>query len=119
MNIERLLEENQTSKALLEVLLAVAKKIGEFTTFTSKSQVAFRRKRAFAWAWIPAQYLKRTGLAPLVLTLSLPYRDPSARWKEVVEPSPGKFIHHLELWDLGDADAEVEAWMRKAWELAG
>jgi hypothetical protein len=59
-----------------------------------------------------------TGLAPLVLTLSLPYRDPSPRWKEIVEPSPGMFTHHLELWDLREVDAEVETWLRKAWEEA-
>ena len=85
----------------------------------SKSQIAFRRKRAFAWAWIPSQYLKRPGLAPLVLTFSFTYPDPSHRWKEVVEASPGKFTHHLELWQPGDLDAQVEAWLRKDWLEAG
>jgi predicted transport protein len=119
MNIETMLEANETSKALFEVLRAMVEEIGAVTVQFTKSQVAFRRKRAFAWAWIPAQYLKRRGLAPLVLSLSLPYRDPSSRWKEVIEPSSGKFMHHLELWDPVDLDAEVKAWLRKAWEEAG
>ena len=70
--------------------------IGDATVRATKSQVAFRRRRAFAWAWMPGQYL-HGQVAPLVLTVALPARDPSPRWKQVVEPAPGRFIHHLEL----------------------
>jgi hypothetical protein len=118
MDFQSLLDSNETSKALLNSVQSIIEDIGEATLRTTKSQRAFRRKRNFAWVWIPAQYLKRAGLAPLVLTLSLPYRDPSPRWKEIVEPSPGMFTHHLELWDLREVDAEVETWLRKAWEEA-
>jgi hypothetical protein len=118
MDFESLLERNETSKALLNSVQSIIEDIGEATMRTTKSQIAFRRKRNFAWVWIPAQYLQRAGLAPLVLTLSLPYRDPSPRWKEIVEPSPGVFTHHLELWDLQEVDAEVEIWLRKAWVQA-
>jgi hypothetical protein len=54
--------------------------------------------------------------APLVLSLSFPRRDRSARWKEVVEPAPGRFMHHLELRSIGDLDQQVLAWLRRAWE---
>ena len=118
MNFESSLESNETSKALLNSVKSIIEDIGEASMRTTKSQIAFRRKRNFAWMWVPAQYLKRAGLAPLVLTLSLPYRDASPRWKEIVEPSPGVFTHHLELWDLQEVDAEVETWLRKAWEQA-
>jgi hypothetical protein len=118
MDFESFLESNETSQALLNSVQAIIEDTGEATMRTTKSQIAFRRKRNFAWLWIPAQYLKRAGLAPLVLTLTLSYRDLSPRWKEIVEPSPGKFTHHLELWDLREVDAEVETWLRKAWEQA-
>lgn len=36
----------------------------------TKSQVAFYRRKAFAWAWMPGKYLRGRG-APLVLTLAL------------------------------------------------
>jgi hypothetical protein len=30
----------------------------------------------------------------------------------------GRFNHHLELRALADIDAEVEGWLREAWETA-
>lgn len=83
----------------------------------SKSQVVFRRKKAFAWAWMPGRYL-RGKAAPLVLSVSLPQRDPSPRWKEVVQPAPGRFMHHLELSSLEDLDEQVIEWLRSAWDNA-
>jgi hypothetical protein len=84
----------------------------------SKSQVAFRRDRAFAWAWTPDRYL-RGSHAPLVLTVALPSRSRSPRWKEIVEPAPGRYTHHLELNAAPDIDAEVKGWLREAWKTAG
>ncbi len=78
--------------------------------------MAFRRRRPFAWAWVPARYLGRG--APLVLTLSFDHRDGSTRWKEIVEPAPGRFTHHLELWAMSEIDDEVRAWLRAAWQAA-
>jgi hypothetical protein len=38
--------------------------------------------------------------------------------REVVEPYPGRFTHHLELYETADVDAEVVQWLRQAWEEA-
>lgn len=84
----------------------------------TKSQIAFRRRVAFAWAWIPGRYLKGQG-APLVLSVSLRRREPSARWKEIVESYPGRFTHHLELHATTDLDDEVIGWLKDAWSAAG
>ena len=84
----------------------------------TKSQVAFRRRVGFAWAWVPGKYL-RGDTAPLVLTLALRRRDGSPRWKEVVEPAKGRFTHHLELRSPDEIDAEVRAWLTEAWSGAG
>ena len=46
------------------------------------------------------------------------HRDPSPRWKEIVEPAPGRFTHHLELWTAGDMDNEVRDWLQEAWTEA-
>ena len=96
---------------------AVAR-IGPAATRPGKSQIGFRRRRGFAWTWRPDLYLSGQP-APLVLSVALPRRDPSPRWKEVVEPAPGRFMHHLELRRPDEVDAEVEAWLREAWEAAG
>ncbi len=83
----------------------------------SKSQIALRRKKNFALVWRPGQYLKG-NVAPLVLTVLMARRIRSSRWKEVVEPVPGRFSHHLELFRVGEVDAQVRAWLRAAWETA-
>lgn len=72
----------------------------------TKSQVAFRRRVGFAYAWMTAMVLRR-GDVPLVLTIGLRRRDPSSRWKEVVEPASGRFTHHLELRTASEVDDEV------------
>jgi hypothetical protein len=105
------------SRQLFEGVHRILDVLGDVELRVTKSQIAFYRKKAFAWVWMPAQYL-RGKVAPLVLTLSLYRRDGSSRWKEIVEPSPGRFTHHLELYAINDLDAEVCGWLREAWETA-
>ena len=76
------------SRQLFDALQAEISALGNVELRVTKSQVAFRWRIAFAWAWMPGQYLRRK-VAPLVLTLSLRRRDASPRWKEIVGPTPG------------------------------
>lgn len=101
--------------------LAIAEVVGQFGEVgekVSKSHVAFRRGRAFAWTWIPGQYLSGER-PPLVLSMRLPRRDGSDRWKEVVEPRHGQFMHHVELSSEGEVDDQIAEWLREAWTDAG
>jgi hypothetical protein len=111
-------EDFPGSRQLFDALHANILAIGPAEIRVTKSQVAFWRRRAFAWAWIPAKYLRRQS-APLVLTISLRRMDASPRWKQIVESSPGRFTHHLELYSTDDLDAEIHAWLQEAWGLAG
>ena len=106
------------SRAIFDVLRVMIERLGGVTLRVSRSQVAFRRRTVFAWVWRPEQYLHRPA-APLVLTVGLRRRDPSPRWKQVVEPAPGRFTHHLELYSAADLDDEVRRWLLEAWEKAG
>jgi hypothetical protein len=107
------------SKRLYDAVRQVIDRLGGGTTIhASKSQIAFRRRTGFAFVWAPAQYLRGTDMPALVLTVGLRRRDGSPRWKQIVEPYPGRFTHHLELRSPGEVDAEVEAWLREAWGLA-
>jgi len=96
---------------------AAVERIGPAELRVTKSQVAFRRGENFAIVWRPEQYLRRKA-APLVLTLAFRFRHPSPRWKEIVEPAPGRFTHHLELYSPAEVDDEVVAWLRQAWEAS-
>ena len=53
--------------------------LGEASVATTKSQVAFRRRRGFAYAWRPGQYV--TSDVPLVLSIALPHAVDSGRIK--------------------------------------
>ena len=105
------------SRELFEVLRAAVDAAGTSEIRVGRSQVAFRRRVGFAYAWIPDRYL-RSG-APLVLSVALRRHDASPRWKEVVEPRPGRFTHHLELREVDEVDDAVRAWIAEAWALAG
>lgn len=117
MTLDEFFAGQDQSRHLFEAVSREVEAIGPAELRLSRSQIAFRRRKAFAWIWMPGQYLRRKA-APLVLSLSFPQRNTSPRWKEVVEPVPGRFMHHLELYATTDLDDEVRGWLRQAWDLA-
>lgn len=117
MTLDEFFEGYGEGRTLFEALHRAVEKIGPAELRVTKSQIAFRRRRAFAWVWTPGRHL-RGNVAPLVLTLSFRSRDSSPRWKQVVEPYPGRFTHHLELFSVEDIDEQVHDWLRSAWEAA-
>lgn len=108
---------NGQARDIYAAVISAVETLGQVDVRIGKSQVAFRRERPFAAVWSPGQYL-RGRMAPLVLTIYLPRREPSSRWKEIVEPTDGRFTHHLELWRETDVDDEVIHWLRQAWSAA-
>src|SRR6476619_6592727 len=117
MTPDEFFSDKTLAKQLFSAVRREVEAIGEASIRTTKSQIAFRTQRTFASVWMPGQYL-RGKTAPLVLTIFLPSRDASPRWKEIVEPAPGRFTHHLELHDPADIDDEVRGWLWKAWKAA-
>ncbi len=99
-------------------MLELLAPLGDPGVRVTKAQVAYRRRVAFAWTWRPGTWLRRPA-AEVALSIALPYRDPSPRWKQVVEPRPGRWMHHLEVRTLNDLDDEVAAWLGAAWDAAG
>lgn len=106
------------SRRVFDALAEAVERLGHVDVRITKTQVAFRRRVGFAYAWVPEKHLGRLA-APLVLSVALRRRDRSPRWKEVVEPAQGRFTHHLELRQPDEVDEEVAAWLREAWEGAG
>jgi hypothetical protein len=118
MTLDDFFRDRDGSRRIFDALGAAVDSAGPAEVRVTKSQVAFRRRIAFAWAWMPDVYLG-PGHAPLVLTVALRRRDASPRWKQVVEPVPGRFTHHLELSCPEEIDDEVRAWLEEAWQAAG
>lgn len=107
----------EASQPLFRAIRGVIGRIGHSELHIQKSQISFRRSKPFAWIWIPDRYL-RGHHAPLVLSIVLNHRDPSPRWKEIVEPAKGRYMHHLEVKTVEDIDDEVRAWLVEAWLAA-
>ena len=91
--------------------------LGEPGVRVTKTQVAYRRRVSFAWTWLPGTWLRNVD-GIVVLSVALPYHDPSSRWKEVVHPTPRRWMHHLEVRGTGELDDEVRAWLAAAWDAA-
>jgi len=117
MTVDDFFSGHEESKRIFQAVAGAVQAIGPAEVRVSKSQIAFRRRRGFAYVWMPAMYLGR-GDVPLVLTIGMRRRDTSPRWKQVVEPAPGRFTHHLELRSPSNVDAVVLDWLREAWESA-
>jgi len=111
--LDAFFDGHPASREVFDALAEVVASTGPYELRVSRSQVAFADGPVFARAWIPDQYL-RGGHAPLVLTLGFFHRDPSPRWKQVVEPAPGRFTHHLELGSPAEVDEEVREWIATA-----
>lgn len=103
--------------AILQEVDRAVRAIGPAEVRVSRSQVAFRRRRGFAYVWRPGRYVRSD--VPAVLSVVLPARDPSGRWKEVAHPSPRTWMHHLELRSPAEVDGEVGGWLARAYEAAG
>jgi hypothetical protein len=115
--LESFFEGRPEARRLFEAIERAILAIGPARIRVTKGQVAFSRHRGFAWAWMPDRWL-RGPVPPLVLSIALPRRDRSPRWKQVVEPSPGRWMHHLELRGTTDVDDEVRACLKEAWDDA-
>lgn len=107
--------EAQAIQAAVERMLS---RIGRYEARVSKSQIGFYRDHPFAALWAPGRYLGG-DVAPVVLSVYLRRRHQSARWKEVVQPAPGRFTHHLELASPNDVDDFVMDMLGEAWRAAG
>ena len=117
MTLDEFFSGFEESRCIFDTLRAAIEALGPAEIRVTRSQVAFRRNRVFAWAWVPDRYL-RGGHAPLVLTMAFARRHDSPRWKQVVEPRRGRFTHHVELHEPSDIDDEVRRWLREGWEAA-
>jgi hypothetical protein len=109
---------DEEARAIFVAIRGAVALLGEATLRVSKSQIAFRRRIAFGWVWLPGKYLKGKR-PPLVLTIGLHRHDFCARWKQVVEPYPGRFVHHMELNAPEQVDQEVRALLAEARSAAG
>ena len=114
----RLFAGHPFALAVLDRIRVMVASIGETTIRETRTQVVFRRRRGFAYLWLPVGWARRPGVI-VVLSIALDREIASPRWKQVAHPARGTWMHHLEVRALADLDAEVEGWLREAYAGAG
>lgn len=101
---------------MYEAVAAAIADVGPAEVTVGKSQIAFRRRRGFAFVWRPGQYV--TSDVPAVVSFRLAERLQSARVKEVTHPSKNVWMHHVELRGPDEVDGELRGWLAAAYENA-
>ena len=109
---EDLFKDFPESLAICRGVQEAVSKIGDVSVVVTKSQVAFRHRRGFAYVWRPGQYVDND--VPAVLSIALSHEVASDRFKSVVHPSKSVWMHHLELRDVSEIDDQVRAWLAEA-----
>lgn len=117
MTPDDLFGHDAAAKRIFAAIARAVVPLDQTTMKTTKSQVAFHRRRNFALVWAPRQYLSAEA-APIVLSMSFPAKDKSPRWKDVTKVGKGRYTHHLELWYVKDVDRQVTNWLKSAWAAA-
>lgn len=102
--------------ALFDAVKAAVEAIEVTDVRVTRSQIAFRRGRGFAYVWRPGQYVNSE--IPAVLSIALPREISSDRIKSVAHPSSKVWMHHIELSDVSQIDDEVCTWLAEAYENA-
>lgn len=114
---EEFFEGNPHGLALHEAVAAAIADLGPATARVTRSQIAFRRRKGFAYVWWPGRYIRSE--VPAVLSVALPYPLESPRFKEIAHSAPRVWMHHLELHDVAEVDDEVRGWLAEAYAAAG
>ena len=115
--VEQYFDGAAAALAIYKEAERMAAGLGPYEVRVGKSQISFRRRRGFAYLWRPGIYVRSP--VPLVLSLALPRNLGSPRFKQVVHPSAGVWMHHLEVADAAELDAEVSGWLQEAYAAAG
>jgi hypothetical protein len=93
--------------------------IGRAEVRTTRSQVAFRWRRGFAYLWFPPFWVAgRAADVVVVLSIALDRPLESPRFKQIAHPAPKTWMHHLEVRSLEDLDDEVREWLQEAYVAA-
>ncbi len=115
---EEFFDGHDDALLIYERAISMLKTLGPFEVRVTKSQVGFRRRRAFALLWMPGRWLPHPD-TEVVLSIAVDRPIVSIRFKEVVHPAKNTWMHHLEVPSPDDLEDEVLSWLTAAWECAG
>ncbi len=83
-----------------------------------KTQIGFSTKRGFAWVWFPGHKPQTKKSVSIMISFGLGYPVTDGRIQHVVQPYPGRFMHHMPLTDVYQADEQLQEWLREAYDFS-
>lgn len=107
------------AQGLFDSIDQFIKSLGSITMQVVKTQISYADGYKFAWIWLPQTWTKKRPETSITLTFFLDRRIDDKRITEVVEPRPGKWIHHIVIQKDTDFDDIVKGWIKEAHKLAG
>jgi hypothetical protein len=116
--IELLFGKRKAALELFQQVQNYIESLGDIKTTVTKTQVSFGTNRKFAWVWLPQMWIKKQSEDSIVLTFALDHLVDDERIKEAVEPSPGRWTHHVVIQEKSDFDENVRAWILEAWKIS-
>jgi hypothetical protein len=117
MTLDEYFDGNEESRLIFECLREMIESMGPVEVRVQQSQIAFLRNKAFAYTSLPRKYQHGRG-APLIFFIALRRRDPSPRWKKVVQLPTNSFTHYMEMFSPNDVDDQLSCWLQEAWVQA-
>ncbi len=103
----RLFSDKPRQLGLFSLVREYIRSIGQAAVKESRTQVAFARRRQFAWVWLPQPWERKRPPGSIVLSFSLPRRVTDPRIAQAIEPYPGRWMHHVIIAGEPDFDDEV------------
>jgi hypothetical protein len=113
---EELFAGRPAALLLFSAVRAFIESLGPVEIRVTKTQVSFTARTGFAWVWLPQLWIRKQPEESIVLSFDLRRRIADPRVKQVVEPRPGRFMHHVVIRQEADLDDAVRGWLRVAYD---
>ncbi len=88
---------------------AAVRGCGPIRIHPTKTRIGFITRMTFAGASLKKRYID--------ITLMLPYRSKSRRFRKIETFGPGTHVHHLRISSLEEIDDKVRGWLREAYSV--
>lgn len=96
----------------------VRARLGDVGVRVQKTQITFRDRYAFAWAWLPPRRVRGRPDVYLVVSFGLDHRVSHPRIVEAVETRPRRWTHHVLVASEADVDDQLMDWIQQAHDFA-
>ncbi len=92
--------------------------IGPVKMDVLKTVISFGTNSKFAWVWEQQPWVNRPPENNIVLTFCVGRYIENDQIVEVVEPYPGRWVHHVIIQSEADLNEHVNQWLREAYTFS-